>query len=179
MCKHSHTFLPSPSLSTPHPPPSLKPARTHTGIKFDPWSTQVTHVACSPVQTMGWLGYGTLILRDKRCTGREVGRVLAWFILSSSLSLLPSSPPPSLPPFLSSSLPLLLPPSPQTAEWGGGNTCEKCSVPFFWNVKDMWSQKTFGVRQVHCASCTGTYYEGLANQVACLHVHVNIHKSSH
>ena len=37
---------------------------------------------------------------------------------------------------------------PQTAEWGGGSTCEKCGIPFFWNIKDMWSRKVLGVRQV-------------------------------
>ena len=41
----------------------------------------------------------------------------------------------------------------ETAEWGGrgggaGSTCEKCGVPFFWNVKEMWAKKTIGVRQV-------------------------------
>ena len=36
----------------------------------------------------------------------------------------------------------------ETAEWAVGNACEKCSIPFFWNVKEMWSQKTVGVRQV-------------------------------
>ena len=36
----------------------------------------------------------------------------------------------------------------QTAEWGAGSACEKCGVPFFWNVKEMWAQKTVGVRQV-------------------------------
>jgi len=41
----------------------------------------------------------------------------------------------------------------ETAEWGGGSACEKCSIPFFWNLKDMWSQKTIGVRQHHCRKC--------------------------
>ena len=36
----------------------------------------------------------------------------------------------------------------ETAEWGAGNTCEKCGIPFFWNVKEMWAKKTIGVRQV-------------------------------
>ena len=36
----------------------------------------------------------------------------------------------------------------ETAEWGGGSACEKCGIPFFWNVKEMWAQKTVGVRQV-------------------------------
>ena len=37
----------------------------------------------------------------------------------------------------------------ETAEWAAGSLCEKCSIPFFWNVKEMWSQKTVGVRQVN------------------------------
>ena len=36
----------------------------------------------------------------------------------------------------------------ETAEWGAGSTCEKCGVPFFWNVKEMWAKKAIGVRQV-------------------------------
>ena len=40
----------------------------------------------------------------------------------------------------------------ETAEWGAGNTCEKCGIPFFWNVKEMWSKKTIGVRQVYYSS---------------------------
>ncbi len=36
----------------------------------------------------------------------------------------------------------------ETAEWAAGSCCEKCSIPFFWNVKQMWAQKTVGVRQV-------------------------------
>jgi WD40 repeat protein len=41
----------------------------------------------------------------------------------------------------------------ETAEWGGGSTCEKCGIPFFWNVKDMWTRKIIGVRQHHCRKC--------------------------
>ena len=37
---------------------------------------------------------------------------------------------------------------PQTAEWGAGSSCEKCGIPFFWNMKEMWAKKTVGVRQV-------------------------------
>lgn len=36
----------------------------------------------------------------------------------------------------------------ETAEWAPGSACEKCGIPFFWNVKEMWTQKTVGVRQV-------------------------------
>ncbi|XP_003391655.3 PREDICTED: WD repeat and FYVE domain-containing protein 2-like, partial [Amphimedon queenslandica] len=41
----------------------------------------------------------------------------------------------------------------ETTEWGGSNVCEKCNVPFFWNVKGMWDNKTIGVRQHHCRKC--------------------------
>lgn len=41
----------------------------------------------------------------------------------------------------------------ETAEWGAGSSCEKCGIPFFWNVKEMWSKKTVGVRQHHCRKC--------------------------
>lgn len=41
----------------------------------------------------------------------------------------------------------------ETAEWGAGSACEKCGVPFFWNIKEMWAQKTVGVRQHHCRRC--------------------------
>lgn len=36
----------------------------------------------------------------------------------------------------------------ETAEWAASSACEKCGIPFFWNVKEMWAQKTVGVRQV-------------------------------
>ena len=41
----------------------------------------------------------------------------------------------------------------ETAEWGAGSTCEKCGIPFFWNVKEMWSQKRLGARQVCVCVC--------------------------
>ena len=52
----------------------------------------------------------------------------------------------------------------ETAEWAPGSACEKCGIPFFWNFKEMWSQKTVGVRQVrglnvfmtqHLEACCG------------------------
>ena len=43
----------------------------------------------------------------------------------------------------------------ETAEWAAGSACEKCSIPFFWNFKEMWSQKTVGVRQVSRARAKG------------------------
>lgn len=39
------------------------------------------------------------------------------------------------------------------ATWTDSGTCEKCSTPFFWNVKSMWEMKTFGGRQHHCRKC--------------------------
>ena len=102
---------------------------------------------------------------ERQEVNRERGVSHACMVDPPSLPFLlfffPILPPPSsfplLPPSPCLSSPPSSPPSfPQTAEWGGGSTCEKCSVPFFWNVKDMWSQKTLGVRQVHCVSCSGT-----------------------
>ena len=46
----------------------------------------------------------------------------------------------------------------ETAEWGAGNTCEKCGIPFFWNVKEMWAKKTIGVRQVCCVEVSTLLY---------------------
>jgi len=36
----------------------------------------------------------------------------------------------------------------QTPEWAESDKCQKCSTPFFWNVRSMWTLKTVGVRQV-------------------------------
>jgi len=38
-------------------------------------------------------------------------------------------------------------------KWHDSNECEKCSSPFFWNVKLMWEAKTIGGRQHHCRNC--------------------------
>ena len=53
----------------------------------------------------------------------------------------------------------------ETAEWGAGSTCEKCSIPFFWNVKEMWAKKTIGVRQVYL-TCTTYHFSMLGTSVA-------------
>lgn len=39
------------------------------------------------------------------------------------------------------------------AAWNESDVCEKCAMPFFWNVKSMWESKTFGGRQHHCRNC--------------------------
>ena len=49
----------------------------------------------------------------------------------------------------------------ETAEWAAGSACEKCGIPFFWNVKEMWAQKTVGVRQVGMESVGVGGYMGM------------------
>lgn len=41
----------------------------------------------------------------------------------------------------------------ETPAWEDSDTCQKCSVPFFWNFKKMWEEKTLGIRQHHCRKC--------------------------
>ncbi|KAG0429126.1 hypothetical protein HPB47_023933 [Ixodes persulcatus] len=41
----------------------------------------------------------------------------------------------------------------ETPEWGESDTCQRCSRPFFWNIKAMMDQKTIGIRQHHCRKC--------------------------
>ncbi|CAN8020167.1 unnamed protein product [Ixodes persulcatus] len=43
----------------------------------------------------------------------------------------------------------------ETPEWGESDTCQRCSRPFFWNIKAMMDQKTIGIRQAshHCRKC--------------------------
>jgi len=36
----------------------------------------------------------------------------------------------------------------QPVKWHESDECEKCSSPFFWNLKLMWEAKTIGGRQV-------------------------------
>ena len=36
----------------------------------------------------------------------------------------------------------------QTPEWAEADACQKCDMPFFWNMKAMWEKKTMGRRQV-------------------------------
>jgi len=49
----------------------------------------------------------------------------------------------------------------ETPLWKESNNCMKCKVPFFWNFKQMWSEKTIGLRQHHCRKC------GIAVCAAC------------
>jgi WD40 repeat protein len=41
----------------------------------------------------------------------------------------------------------------ETPEWRSSNNCEQCDLPFFWNVKAMWSRRIVGLRQHHCRAC--------------------------
>lgn len=41
----------------------------------------------------------------------------------------------------------------ETPEWQENDHCQKCERPFFWNVKKMWEEKVFGLRQHHCRKC--------------------------
>ncbi|EDV21990.1 uncharacterized protein TRIADDRAFT_29458 [Trichoplax adhaerens] len=41
----------------------------------------------------------------------------------------------------------------ETKEWLESDSCQRCDVPFFWNVKQMWSEKKIGFRQHHCRKC--------------------------
>ena len=36
----------------------------------------------------------------------------------------------------------------QTPEWADSDYCQRCTKPFFWNIKAMVDQKTIGIRQV-------------------------------
>ncbi|XP_076312578.1 WD repeat and FYVE domain-containing protein 2-like [Tachypleus tridentatus] len=41
----------------------------------------------------------------------------------------------------------------ETPEWAKSDCCQRCTRPFFWNVKAMIDQKTIGIRQHHCRRC--------------------------
>jgi len=41
----------------------------------------------------------------------------------------------------------------QPPDWAESDSCQACTDPFFWNVKQMWSDKKIGVRQHHCRAC--------------------------
>lgn len=41
----------------------------------------------------------------------------------------------------------------ETPEWTESDYCQRCSRPFFWNIKAMYDQKTIGIRQHHCRRC--------------------------
>jgi len=45
-------------------------------------------------------------------------------------------------------------PAAQNPEWTDGQKCEICKTPFFWNVSDMWANKSMSfARQHHCRLC--------------------------
>lgn len=41
----------------------------------------------------------------------------------------------------------------ETPEWAESDYCQRCTKPFFWNIKAMVDQKTIGIRQHHCRKC--------------------------
>jgi len=41
----------------------------------------------------------------------------------------------------------------ETPVWQESNQCVKCKSPFFWNFRQMWNEKTIGLRQHHCRKC--------------------------
>ncbi|GFR11393.1 WD repeat and FYVE domain-containing protein 2 [Trichonephila clavata] len=41
----------------------------------------------------------------------------------------------------------------ETPEWADSDYCQRCTKPFFWNIKAMVDQKTIGIRQHHCRRC--------------------------
>ena len=36
----------------------------------------------------------------------------------------------------------------ETPKWLEGDVCQICTMPFFWNVRAMWTQRQIGLRQV-------------------------------
>lgn len=36
----------------------------------------------------------------------------------------------------------------ETPKWLQSDSCQLCSMPFFWNIREMWSKKQIGSRQV-------------------------------
>ena len=41
----------------------------------------------------------------------------------------------------------------ETPEWAESDFCQRCSRPFFWNLKAMYEKKQIGLRQHHCRKC--------------------------
>lgn len=41
----------------------------------------------------------------------------------------------------------------ETPVWEEKDQCQKCKSPFFWNFRQMWNDKTIGLRQHHCRKC--------------------------
>jgi hypothetical protein len=36
----------------------------------------------------------------------------------------------------------------ETPKWLESDNCQICHLPFFWNLRSMWTQKQIGLRQV-------------------------------
>ncbi|CAF0816947.1 unnamed protein product [Rotaria sp. Silwood1] len=41
----------------------------------------------------------------------------------------------------------------ETPKWLESDSCQICHMPFFWNIRAMWTQKQIGLRQHHCRKC--------------------------
>ncbi|CAF1231352.1 unnamed protein product [Adineta steineri] len=41
----------------------------------------------------------------------------------------------------------------ETPKWLESDNCQICHLPFFWNIRAIWSQKKLGLRQHHCRKC--------------------------
>jgi len=41
----------------------------------------------------------------------------------------------------------------EAPEWAESSTCQRCSRPFFWNLRAMFDQRQLGLRQHHCRLC--------------------------
>ncbi|KAI3381924.1 hypothetical protein SNEBB_010699 [Seison nebaliae] len=41
----------------------------------------------------------------------------------------------------------------EIVEWKKSDICEQCGRPFFWNIRQMWSDRCIGIRQHHCRRC--------------------------
>ncbi|KAJ1520050.1 hypothetical protein ONE63_004279 [Megalurothrips usitatus] len=41
----------------------------------------------------------------------------------------------------------------ETPPWAESDMCQRCSRPFFWNLRAMMDQRQLGLRQHHCRSC--------------------------
>ncbi|KAF6021701.1 WDFY2 [Bugula neritina] len=52
----------------------------------------------------------------------------------------------------------------ETPKWATSDTCMKCEKPFFWNIKQMWNEKTIGFRQHHCRKCGDAICDNCSKQ---------------
>ncbi|CAF0977825.1 unnamed protein product [Brachionus calyciflorus] len=41
----------------------------------------------------------------------------------------------------------------ENPQWKESDFCEYCKIPFIWNIRGMWKQRTMGKRQHHCRRC--------------------------